>query len=62
MVVVVIVLMPAPEPRPAVIIKYVDTGSTMVENLLSGNKSGNFKFKKQLNCQIFEIIKITLGY
>jgi hypothetical protein len=61
MVDVVIVLMPAPEKERAAVVKYVDIGSTIIENLLSGNKSGGFMFKKQLNCQIFEIIKIKLG-
>ncbi|SEN30818.1 hypothetical protein SAMN04488505_109197 [Chitinophaga rupis] len=56
MVDVVIVLMPAPEKERAAVVKYVDIGSTIIENLLSGNKSLGFMLKKQLNCQIFEII------
>jgi len=55
-VVVVIVLVPAPEKEREAEVKYVDFSSTIKEILLSDNKSEHLIFKKQYNCQSFEII------
>ena len=59
--VVVIVLIPAPEKEREAEVKYVDFSSTIIEILRSDNKSEYFISKKQLNCQSFEIIQISIG-
>lgn len=58
--VVVIVLIPAPEKEREAEVKYVDFSSTIIEILRSDNKSEYFIFKKQLNCQSFEIIQLNV--
>ena len=55
MVVVVIVLKPAPEMEREAEAEYVTKGSTIM-NLLSDNKSLHLLLNLQMNCQSFEII------